>query len=214
MGSWYSWVWNELRTEGYYDEAGEDIVRPRGGPRMQPIRPLMAEHQTILHMTANIARQVKSFREAGRVEGRYVDAATDFIRTYADGCHHGKEEGILFRELAKKDLDPKLGGLMGQLIREHAWARTLTQRLVDLNQAGSETDPNELENVLRPLHQLASFYPGHITKEESRFFAPCMDYFTLEEQEAMLREFAEFDRTLIHEKYQRLMEELERGSDV
>lgn len=181
---------------------------------MQPIRPLMAEHQTILHMTADIARRLTLFREAERVDVRYVDTATDFIRTYVDRCHHGKEEGVLFRELGQKELDPRLKALMSQLVQEHAWARTTTKRLVEANQAYAVGDGDQLENVLRPLQQLATFYPGHITKEESRFFGPCMDYFTQDEQEAMLNEFAEFDRTLIHEKYRRLVEECERDLNV
>ena len=37
--------------------------------------------------------------------GLYV--SIDFIRTYTDLAHHGKEEDILFRELSKKDLAKK-----------------------------------------------------------------------------------------------------------
>jgi hemerythrin-like domain-containing protein len=52
-------------------------------------------------------------------------------------------------------------------------------------------------------------YPGHIEKEDRRFFFPIMDYFNHEEQDAMLREFYEFDRGMIHEKYRVLVEGLE-----
>ena len=181
---------------------------------MQPIRPLMAEHQTILHMMADIDRKLKLFRQAGQVDTRYVDAATDFIRTYADGCHHGKEEGILFRELGQKTLDPQPATLMSLLVQEHAWARKTTGRLVEANRAYAAGDTEQLQNVLGPLKHLADFYPGHITKEESRFFDPCMTYFTEDEQKAMLAEFAAFDQTLIHEKYRRVVEEFERDLDV
>ena len=181
---------------------------------MQPIRQLMAEHQVILKMSANMVRRLETFHEEGRVDTRYVDTATDFIRIYADRCHHGKEEGILFRELGRKELDPKVATLMGQLVQEHNWARTLTQRLANANQAYALGDPDQLQKVLRPLRQLANFYPGHITKEESRFFDPCAAYFTQEEQEAMLVEFEEFDRKLIHEYYRHVVEEAEHDLDA
>src|ERR1035437_6220557 len=77
-----------------YDEYGSRPAATRERKIMQPTRPLMAEHQTILHMMADIVRKLKVFRETERVDTRYVDTAIDFIRTYADGCHHGKEEGI------------------------------------------------------------------------------------------------------------------------
>ncbi len=179
---------------------------------MQPHRLLMAEHQTILHMTTDIGRRVARFRESGQVDLVYVDTSTDFIHSYADRCHHGKEQGILFRDAAKKDLDPKLAQLMDQLTQEHAWARTLTERLVAANQAYREGESGALERVLTALKNIASFYPAHITKEESRFFGPCMEFFTESAQEAMLVEFAEFDRNLIHEKYQRIVEDLARES--
>jgi hemerythrin-like domain-containing protein len=177
---------------------------------MEPTRRLMAEHQVILRMTATMARRLETFRDAGHVDTRYIETATDFIRTYADHCHHGKEEGILFRELGRKDLDPKVATLMGQLVQEHTWGRTLTKRLVEANQAYAGGDESQLDKVLRPLRQLANFYPGHITKEESRFFDPCAAYFTLEEQEVMLAEFTAFDQTLIHERYRLVVEEAER----
>ncbi len=33
-----------------------------------------------------------------------MDMIMDLIRTYADRCHHGKEEEILFKTLNAKDL--------------------------------------------------------------------------------------------------------------
>lgn len=154
------------------------------------------------------------FRDVEHIDTRYVEAATDFIRTYADHCHHGKEEGILFRELGRKELDPKLTALMGQLVQEHAWVRTLTTRVVEATRAYASGEAGQLEKVLRSLGQLATFYPAHVIKEESRFFTPCMHYFTEEEQAAMLDEFAAFDQTLIHEKYRHLVEGFEPDLDL
>jgi len=41
----------------------------------------------------------------------------------------------------------------------------------------------------------------HIEKEDKRFFHPIMNYFSRQEMDAMLQEFEEFDRKVIHEKY-------------
>jgi hypothetical protein len=38
-----------------------------------------------------------------------------------------------------------------------------------------------------------------------------MEYFTRQEQDAMLEEFWKFDQRMIHEKYARLVEELSRN---
>ena len=58
---------------------------------------------------------------------------------------------------------------------------------------------------------LVQFYPKHIEKEDKHFFIPCMAYFTKQEQAAMLAECFEFDRQMIHEKYEQAVRQLEEG---
>jgi hemerythrin-like domain-containing protein len=60
--------------------------------------------------------------------------------------------------------------------------------------------------VVALLKELASFYPRHIAKEDKPFFHECQRYFSDGELDQMLREFYEFDRKMIHEKYERLVE--------
>jgi hypothetical protein len=40
----------------------------------------------------------------------------------------------------------------------------------------------------------------------------CMEYFTLEEQDKMLKEFYEFDRNMIHKKYRKIVDRIETRS--
>lgn len=136
-----------------------------------------------------------------------IDAAVDFIRTYADRTHHGKEEEILFRELGKKTLDPELQRIMQELINEHVWGRKTTAALVVAKEKYLREDSGDLSEVIFLVRNLCDFYPRHITKEDKHFFYPCQEYFTREEQESMLAEFWQFDRKMIHEKYNKVYEE-------
>ncbi|MCJ7619462.1 MAG: cation-binding protein, partial [Anaerolineae bacterium] len=63
--------------------------------------------------------------------------------------------------------------------------------------------------VVSALQDLVEFYPAHIEKEDKRFFVPCMKYFSRQEQDEMLKEFWEFDKRLIHEKYAAIVGRLE-----
>ncbi len=51
----------------------------------------------------------------------------------------------------------------------------------------------------------------HIEKEDKRFFPASMGYFSQAEQDAMLEEMWEFDRGMIHEKYDAVVDCLEEG---
>ena len=71
---------------------------------MMPIGPLMIEHRLIERMIALLKKESARIRSTGQVNVEFILSAVDFIRTYADHCHHGKEENILFRDLKKKKL--------------------------------------------------------------------------------------------------------------
>ncbi len=62
------------------------------------------------------------------------------------------------------------------------------------------------------MKELAHFYPVHIEKEDKHFFFPCQEYFTKEELDKMLAEFYEFDRKMIHEKYEKIVSRMETQS--
>lgn len=74
---------------------------------MKPIGPLMPEHRLIERMVALTREEVNKIDQTGDIEPSLVDAVVDFLRVYADRTHHGKEEHILFIELAKKPLSPE-----------------------------------------------------------------------------------------------------------
>ena len=52
---------------------------------------------------------------------------------------------------------------------------------------------------------LVQFYPKPIEKEDKHFFISCMNYFSETEQQAILREEWEFDKSLIHERYRNMV---------
>jgi hemerythrin-like domain-containing protein len=171
----------------------------------------MREHRVIERMIGVMRRELATMEQRGAADPAFIDVATDFIRSYADRCHHGKEEDILFRRLAAKDLDPALSAAMEDLIQDHVRARAMTRRLVDANRRYAAGDRDALGEIVSVTGELAAFYPVHIEKEDRHFFKPCLEYFSEQEKEAMLADFDEFDRALIHERYRGIVEELERG---
>ena len=176
---------------------------------MMPIGPLMVEHRLIERMLENVRSRVAEMEATQSADMVYLRAVVDFIRTYADRCHHGKEEDILFRELLAKEPDPAIATTTRDLISEHAWAREIVGRLVQAMDVYAEGRHEALADITGSLHRLLDFYPVHIRKEDKEYFKPAMAYFTPEEQAVMLTEFHEFDRALIHEHYRRVVERLE-----
>lgn len=176
---------------------------------MMPIGPLMVEHRVIEKILELMRRQSVQIEKTKSVESGFIEVVVDFFRIYADRCHHGKEEDILFRELGKKKLTSDHQKMMQQLIEEHVYARKTVTKLENANEKCVKEDSQAID-VSKILTELVNFYPVHIEKEDKQFFFPCMEYFKEQEQEDMLQEFWNFDRKMIHEKYRNLVKNLER----
>ena len=172
-----------------------------------PVGPLMIEHRLIERLVALIAPEADALTAGRKPDQPFVAAAVDFFRTYADRTHHGKEERILFRDLAKKPLSPEHERTMRELIQEHANARDLVAALAEAN-ARYPTEAGAAGDIVAALRELARLYPEHIGEEDKRFFLPVMAYLSAEEQSEMLREFSEFDRQMIHERYRLIVDAL------
>jgi hemerythrin-like domain-containing protein len=177
---------------------------------MMPIGPLMIEHRLIERMIAVISKELPEIETSGSIRPGFIETVVDFIRFYADRCHHGKEEDILFRNLQKKKIKDDHERIMKELIEEHKWGRTTTSALTEAYHRFIDGERESLHTILAKARNLVSFYPKHIEKEDKHFFRPVMDYFTREERDAMLEEGFEFDRKLIHEKYKKTVEEAEK----
>lgn len=74
-------------------------------------------------MITLISDELARAEKTGQADPGFLDDTVDFMRTYADICHHGKEEYILFKDLDMKPLSHELRKTMDELEQEHVFAR-------------------------------------------------------------------------------------------
>lgn len=174
---------------------------------MKPRGPLMIEHRLIEEMIEIIKKEIPKIKESEKVDPIFVDTAVDFIKIYADKTHHGKEEDILFRDCLKKKMSAEDTKVMNELIEEHKFGRKIVSELVKAKEnyvKGKDT----INIILEKLDILTEFYPKHIEKEGKNFFLNSEKYFTEAELQKMLKEFWEFDKKMIHEKYKMVVNKI------
>lgn len=178
---------------------------------MLPVAPLMIEHRLIERMIKLMGAEAVRIKRSNRPDDDFIIAAIDFIKTYADKLHHGKEENILFRDLARKRLSLEHRKIMDELIQEHALGRDNVKKLVEARERYTLGEKSAAKEILENMEILIIFYPKHIEKEDKRFFLPVMNYLNKEEQSRMLDEFYEFDKKFLHSKYKNIVEVLEKA---
>ena len=174
---------------------------------MMPIALLMIEHRQIERMMPVLREEAIKAR-AGVVDAGRIDALVDFVRTYADRCHHGKEEDILFVAMQEKPLPSAIRSTMERLIEDHKTSRENARSVVEANGRYRLGEAGALATMASALEKLANLYPDHIAVEDKAFFIPSMELFSKEEQTRMLAKFHNFDMNLVHQVYRARMDGL------
>ena len=175
---------------------------------VKPIGSLMWEHRLIEKIVPIIEKEVTEIEKTSENDPVLIDLIVDFLRVYADKTHHGKEEDILFKKLGEKKIKLEHTKIIDELILEHITARSKVNKLSEANNKWLEGDRESLKIVRQMLLELADLYPEHIRKEDRQFFHQSMTYFSPEEQEKMNQEFSDFDKKMIHWKYQQVIDKL------
>src|SRR5262245_578365 len=84
-------------------------ARRRKERTMRPTDILSAEHRVIEQVLDCLQRIGENAASSGTLDMDSARAALRVLRTFADRCHHGKEEERLFPMLAKRGLPTHVG---------------------------------------------------------------------------------------------------------
>ena len=146
---------------------------------METFKELGQEHRHIVRMLSIIEHTAKHLETGRPVPVEIINEELDFLKGFADDCHHGKEEGILFPTVESR-LDADQKESMNSLIQDHIEGRKLiAEARLDLekNAEGDEGAANELADNL---NKYTSLLRAHI-KKENDFFSDTEPLITGEE---------------------------------
>ncbi|HMM74713.1 MAG TPA: hemerythrin domain-containing protein [Gammaproteobacteria bacterium] len=130
---------------------------------------LRDEHRLILRVLDSLEIALGQWREAGAAAPGQCAAFAEFLREFADGCHHRKEEELLFATLARANA-ATAGSPVMQLAMEHERLRALA-RDIAIHAAPAEAgDRTALSRLLDSGAELAAVLRRHIDKEEHCLF--------------------------------------------
>lgn len=181
---------------------------------MQATDILMEEHQVILRVIAALERGADQLERGGPVQPEFFTDAARFIKGFADGCHHRKEEGVLFRAMQTHGM-PINGGPIGVMLAEHEQGRMYTRGMAEAAERLSRGDESARAGVVANARGYAELLRQHIEKENGILFPMADQVIPPAEHSAVLDGFehVEHEETGagVHEKYLALAETLERA---
>lgn len=175
---------------------------------MKPIGVLMIEHRLIEKVLLLVGNEIDRIEDRLAIDKDFLKKSVDFIITYADKIHHGKEEDILFEQLKTKPLNEEETKIMAELNEEHVVSRRNASELIQAEAKYFNGDRSQIDVIKEKLTFIVNFYPVHIAKEDKRFFIQTQRHFSTAELDQMLQEFEVFDSRMDKEKYQKLYEQM------
>ncbi len=172
---------------------------------------LRKEHDAILRMldaTEEVARQLE------RGEHVALDTLTgllEFFRLFADRCHHGKEEDILFPLLEQKGL-ARFGGPIGVMLNEHDLGRSLIQVMSVAAGDYGRSSPEAGRQWAEAAQSYVTMLRLHIAKENNVLFRIAEDLLSEAEQRELALAFEKLEEQKMgagtHERLHTLMDQL------
>jgi hemerythrin-like domain-containing protein len=170
---------------------------------MNPTDILKSEHR-VIEQVLNCLEKMAEDAERGHLDADSAREALDFFRTFADGCHHGKEEAHLFPAMEAKGF-PRDGGPTGVMLHEHETGRQHVRAMAEAVDAGASGHPAALEKFSRRAHGYIGLLREHIGKEDHCLFGMANRVLNAQDQQALMAKFHHVESEEMghgtHEKY-------------
>jgi len=180
---------------------------------MSATNELRTEHRAIERMLAVLETAAQRLERGERVRPEVFRQAVDFVRNFADRCHHAKEEQNLFPRMEARGV-PRQGGPIGIMLFEHDEGRAYVGAIaaaIDAYERDGQTAGRVIAENARGYVDLLR---QHIMKEENALFPMADRVLSAADQDELDRRFEQIETEVmgpgVHERYHRLLDELEQ----
>lgn len=155
---------------------------------MKPTDVLMQEHRVIELVLSCLDRMADNCDAGHPLDVDAANQAIDFFRVFADQCHHGKEEDLLFPLMEAKGFSREQGPT-GVMLREHEIGRRRIRAMADALKEFSVGDLAGKLVFVEHARAFSSLLRQHIQKEEHCLFQMADQALSDAEQEELSKSF-------------------------
>jgi hemerythrin-like domain-containing protein len=177
---------------------------------------LMDEHRVIERVLLTLETAAGRLEQGQAVRPGFFLEAADFIKGFADGCHHQKEEGVLFKAMEAAGM-PSAGGPLAVMLSEHELGRAYTRAMRVAAQKLEAGDKTALGSLVHNARAYVELLRQHIAKEDGVLYPLASRVIPSDVQDRLVEDFehVEHEETGagVHEKYLALADRLAKEMD-
>lgn len=153
---------------------------------------LRNEHEGILFGLKILEQMVKTEKETGQLDVKDIDDMVHFLQLFADKCHHGKEEGLMFPAMEAVGI-PNERGPIGQMLLEHNEGRKYIAEM----RASIDNGALQTGRFTEAATGYIQLMRAHIEKENTVLFPMGDQMLPQDKQIQLLQQFEEFEEEVM-----------------
>ena len=176
---------------------------------------LRHEHRAIESVLDSLDKAADAVKAGRQVPAWIFADGIDFIRNFADRCHHHKEEGRLFPKFAERGLSADSGPIAVMLIEHEQGRQHVRDAAAQFGNwtkgdaAAGDIMANELKAYIRLLRE-------HIYKEDNILYPMGDQHISKDDDHQLVEEFDSVEEEEmgpgVHEKYHAMIDALEKAA--
>ena len=178
---------------------------------MQPTDILMNEHRVIEQVLNCLEKILEQCTTEKKLDTKSAKQAIEFFRSYADRCHHGKEEAHLFPVMQANGFSGGCSPVV-VMLREHELGRLYIQGMDAVIEPAAAGDPESLKWFIQHGQSYLNLLKEHIRKEDICLFPAANHRLAEKDQQQLLAAFekdeAEEIKQGTHATYLKIANEL------
>ncbi len=184
---------------------------------VNPTEILKSEHRGIERMLAVAEKASLRLATGKEVSPQVFVTMVDFLRHFADKCHHGKEETELFPAMEKAGI-PRQGGPIGIMLMEHEQGRAFIRSMADAAERYAKGDAAAKAPLSAAVTGYVELLRNHIYKEDNILFPMADSVLPAREQTRLLSAFEHIEANVmgpgVHERYHAMLDEFDAMAAV
>ena len=178
---------------------------------MKPTEQLRKEHKAIKLMLDILEKVCERLESGQKVNPEHLDRILEFIKVFADKCHHGKEEDLLFPAMEEAGT-PRERGPIGVMLTEHNMGRDYVNGMSEAVAKFKAGDEKALSEIVEYARNYITLLTQHIEKEDNILFPMADMHLSEEKQEELLEKFEIVEQEKIgvgkHDEFHKLLNRL------
>ncbi|MDM8006827.1 MAG: hemerythrin domain-containing protein [Phycisphaerae bacterium] len=177
----------------------------------KPMQMLVEEHRVILSVLDAVEEVAREDSSRADMPQEFYEKALDFFSTFADRCHHAKEEDLLFPTLEARGI-PREYGPIGCMLHEHEQGRSHLAAARNALPAAAQGNALARATLNSEMLAYVELLRQHIQKENEVLFVMGDQRMTQQDKDRLWKQFQCSEHGDLpagtHEKYVTLAAEL------